>query len=281
MHSFIPSLSLPILLSAVLLCPSSFFGSPTVFTRAAELAPNGLSARGLGHSSHIGINHRRRGADPSNTTSVQAGTDLTLYPGRRAAGATFTWFVTGLGACGNFNVPSDFIVALDREQFDVDSHCGAAVTITINGKVAHATIADRCKGCGFNNLDLTQGLYAYFDPTMNGQLEGEWEFGNGAPAPTPTPTPTPTPKPTPKPSPKPSTTSTSTTSTSHPTSTTKSIQTTSAVSSTINSTTTTATSATEAAPTPTVVAGNIEAMFGAFLGMGSILVAALNNGTSN
>ena len=35
------------------------------------------------------------------------------------------------------------IVALDMQQFDVDSHCGAAITITIGGKTAHATIADR------------------------------------------------------------------------------------------------------------------------------------------
>ncbi|KJA29210.1 hypothetical protein HYPSUDRAFT_111665, partial [Hypholoma sublateritium FD-334 SS-4] len=78
------------------------------------------------------------------------------------------------GACGGTNVASDFIVALDMQQFDVDSHCGAAITITINGKTAHATIADRCVGCGYNNLDLTEGLYAYFDPSMDGTLFGEW-----------------------------------------------------------------------------------------------------------
>jgi len=274
MHSFTPSLSL--LLSAVLLyTPCALFGSSAVFAQATELAPavpNGLAARGLGHSSHIGTSHRRRGAEPGNALNVRAGTNLTLYPGRRAAGASFTWFVTGLGACGNFNVASDFIVSLDMEQFDVNSHCGAQVTITINGKVAQATIADRCKSCGYGNLDLTTGLYAYFDPTMNGRLQGEWEFGSGAPAPAPAPPP---PKPSPSPSPKP--TSTSTTSVWHPAPSTTSIST-SAVNSTVNPTTT-STSATAAATTPAIVAGNIEAMFEAFLGMGGIVMGAL--GTSN
>ena len=96
MHSFTPSLSLQVLLSVVLLCPYFLFDSSTVFARAVELAAGGAVAQGFGHSSHIGFNHRRRRTELGNVTSARAGPDLTLYPGRRAAGATFTWFKTGL-----------------------------------------------------------------------------------------------------------------------------------------------------------------------------------------
>ncbi|KAF9481402.1 hypothetical protein BDN70DRAFT_876369 [Pholiota conissans] len=260
MHSFAPSLSY--LLSLFLLSLQAVQS-----ISAAELAPDNVhnvSARGMSY-----LRHRRGHGD--------------LGPARlarsehvRRGAATFTHFKTGLGACGGFNQPSDFIVAMDKEQFDAADHCGQAITIKANGKVAHATIVDRCEGCGYGNLDLTDGLYAFFDPSMFGTFSGEWEFGNGAPA-----EPTTTKKPTPTPTPKPTSTKTSThpttTSTTSKTKTTTSTTSTKTTSTSTASTTSTSTSTTAAATVATEVAGNIEQIYLALLGMSGVVLGSLDS----
>ncbi|KAF8908317.1 hypothetical protein CPB85DRAFT_1562795 [Mucidula mucida] len=98
--------------------------------------------------------------------------------GRRS---TFTWFVTGVGACGGTNVPSDFIVALPALDWDNGAHCFETITITINGISTQAQIVDECMNCASGDLDFTTGLYSFFDPdTSHGVLEGSWEYGTGS-----------------------------------------------------------------------------------------------------
>lgn len=48
----------------------------------------------------------------------------------------------GLGACGGWNKPSDYIVALNIGMWDGGSHCGESLTITAEGKTMTATVAD-------------------------------------------------------------------------------------------------------------------------------------------
>jgi len=125
---------------------------------------------------------------------------------KRDGGAQFTFYQDGLGACGKTNKPSDFIVALNSQQFDGGSHCFETISITIGGKTNQATIVDECMGCGFNNLDFSQGLFDFFGSEAAGILYGSWSFGSGDPQPSSSPSPSPTPKakPSPTPSPKPS-----------------------------------------------------------------------------
>lgn len=155
---------------------------------------------------------------------------------KRFSNARFSFFATGLGACGHFNNPGDFIVALNHQQYDEGGHCGETITISYGGKSTTATIMDRCEECPFGALDFTTGLFDFFGPESAGYLYGTWNYGAGDPEPKPTP------KPTPKPSPsttwKPTTTST----TKHTTSTHSTTSTT--------STTSTSTS-TSSTPTPT------------------------------
>ena len=163
---------------------------------------------------------------------------------------------------------SDFI-----QQWENGKHCNAPITITINGKTAHAQIVDRvgsihrvherdivsfcaqCVGCGYNNLDFTSGLYSFFDPSLNGVLQGDWEYGSGT---TPTTTS------------KVATTSRVTTTTSLSSTATSSASVTSSASLPNNTTT-------AAVASPSDGIGNLEQMVLAVVGMGGVLMGTLDS----
>lgn len=91
MHSFAPSLSF-LLSTSTLVLQLAFSGLPTANAASEPYNFNHTtSPREFGAAGHNA--HRRRHAD----IHAQArSTDLMLYPGRRAAGAEFTYFVTGM-----------------------------------------------------------------------------------------------------------------------------------------------------------------------------------------
>ncbi|KAI8446632.1 hypothetical protein BY996DRAFT_4594978 [Phakopsora pachyrhizi] len=60
-----------------------------------------------------------------------------------------TFYATGLGACGFHNVDNDFIVALNKEQYEANKWCKKTITINYGGKSAKAMIMDECPGCPF------------------------------------------------------------------------------------------------------------------------------------
>ncbi|TFK41128.1 RlpA-like double-psi beta-barrel-protein domain-containing protein-containing protein [Crucibulum laeve] len=95
---------------------------------------------------------------------------------KRDGNARLTRYKAGRGACGGVNTDSDFIVALNAPQWDGGSHCYKTVTITYSGKTASAQIVDECLGCPPNALDLSDGLFAFFDDPSLGVLYGEWTF---------------------------------------------------------------------------------------------------------
>ncbi|KAJ3503134.1 hypothetical protein NLJ89_g8569 [Agrocybe chaxingu] len=178
MHSFGPSLSfllsfllLPRLLvaadlraftareaalgdSASLTQVESAGGAPEPRALELELTarqPSGHAGSGASPNSlrrrHADLSGVLRGRSNTNTTAQDhdARAPNLLYPGRRAANARFSWFVTGIGACGRTNSPSDFVVALNKEQFDAGDHCFETVTITVRGKTTRAQIVDRVR----------------------------------------------------------------------------------------------------------------------------------------
>ncbi|OCH95592.1 hypothetical protein OBBRIDRAFT_767414 [Obba rivulosa] len=125
-------------------------------------------------------------------------------------GARFTFYETGLGACGQTNTDSDFIVALNTPQYGNSypgPNCFRQITITANGKTTTATIMDECPGCPYMGLDMSPGLFSFFADESVGVLTGTWSYNDGgsdpAPAPAPAPSPSPSPSPTPKTTPPP------------------------------------------------------------------------------
>ncbi|KAJ7063131.1 RlpA-like double-psi beta-barrel-protein domain-containing protein-containing protein [Mycena amicta] len=95
---------------------------------------------------------------------------------KRFGDARFTFFDTGLGACGSTNVASDFIVALNSEQYGNGEHCYEMVEITYKGKTKQAQIVDECPGCPYAALDMSTGLFDFFASEDLGVIYGSWVF---------------------------------------------------------------------------------------------------------
>ncbi|KAG8973893.1 hypothetical protein FRC05_008115 [Tulasnella sp. 425] len=95
-----------------------------------------------------------------------------------------TWYDVGLGACGDYNGPSDYIVALNSNQLDTSVYppvqCGRKVRISYQGKSAVATIKDECPGCPFGALDMSKGLFQHFTDLGTGEFTMNWDYvGSG------------------------------------------------------------------------------------------------------
>ncbi|KAL4251614.1 hypothetical protein ABKN59_003820 [Abortiporus biennis] len=253
--------------------PSLSFVATLVFS----LALSGLiQATPHPHRASFSAKHRRPAA---NITSQ----DINVQKRGETFQGQFTNFVTGLGACGQTNVASDYIVALNVPQYAGGAHCGETITITINGKTVQAQVADECMKCAFGSVDMTDGLFEHFAPLDTGVLQGSWFFGTEqetAPPKTSSSTHS---------DPPPPTTTSTHTSTSHkttsttsstPTSTSTSSEvTTSKTSSTSSFTPTSTSSSSSSVPTPTptpsveVLSGVLSELNQAFIGLSILAVA--------
>ncbi|KAJ3504013.1 hypothetical protein NLJ89_g8161 [Agrocybe chaxingu] len=107
--------------------------------------------------------------------------DVQLF--KRFDGTRWTFYDVGLGACGQTNVASDYIVALNAEQFGSGypgPNCFKSITLSYNGKTATATIMDSCPGCPYGGLDLSRGLFQHFASEDVGVIYGSWSFNDGS-----------------------------------------------------------------------------------------------------
>ncbi|XP_006454368.1 hypothetical protein AGABI2DRAFT_133064 [Agaricus bisporus var. bisporus H97] len=172
---------------------------------------------------------------------------------KRGAGATFTWFHPGPGACGGHQTENDYIIAISHLIFDGGSHCGDTVTITYKGKTVQATVRDKCMGCDANHIDLSPGLLRDLAGPGVDQVTGEWFFGS-APAPPPEPKPEPKPTTHSTPPPPPPTTTTrhhyTTSTSSHSSTTTSTSKSTSSSSTVLSSTVSSSSSSASPSATP-------------------------------
>ncbi|KAH8833550.1 RlpA-like double-psi beta-barrel-protein domain-containing protein-containing protein [Flagelloscypha sp. PMI_526] len=142
--------------------------SPFV-TLVALVAPFAIA--GPHHSNHV--RHHDIAQRMENSTSTL---------NKRFSGSRWTFYDAGLGACGKTNSRDDFIVALNSAQYGggyPGPQCFKKIKMTYKGKTATATIMDECPGCPFGGLDLTEGLFEFFDNKDKGVLSGEWSFSDG------------------------------------------------------------------------------------------------------
>ncbi|KAH7912136.1 plant expansin [Hygrophoropsis aurantiaca] len=118
---------------------------------------------------HGEIAHRARG-------------DVDIHK-RAFSNSRFTFYDVGLGACGKYNSPGDFIVALNVHQYGggyPGPQCFKSITISFGGKTAQATIMDECMGCPYGGLDFSRGLFDYFSSESAGVIYGDWWFNDGS-----------------------------------------------------------------------------------------------------
>ncbi|KAL8284144.1 hypothetical protein RQP46_004893 [Phenoliferia psychrophenolica] len=77
-----------------------------------------------------------------------------------------SYYEAGLGACGITSSDSDYIVAINFQQYGdtsaISPWCFKTITITYGGKSAQAEIVDACQACGYGGLDLTPTLFEHF-----------------------------------------------------------------------------------------------------------------------
>ncbi|KAF8127864.1 RlpA-like double-psi beta-barrel-protein domain-containing protein-containing protein [Boletus edulis] len=119
--------------------------------------------------------HNKRHHEVAN----RARADVGIHKRGSFPNARLTYYDVGLGACGIWNKPGDFIVALNVEQFGPGfpgEYCFKTITIWINGATATATITDKCEGCPWGGLDLSRGLFDYFAPEAQGVIYASWWF---------------------------------------------------------------------------------------------------------
>ncbi|KAK3986520.1 RlpA-like double-psi beta-barrel-protein domain-containing protein-containing protein [Cladorrhinum sp. PSN332] len=100
----------------------------------------------------------------------------------RATGQ-FTWYNTGLGACGKTNNDNQLVVALNKATFDPktpngnpnkNTLCGRKIRATYKGKSVDVTVVDRCPGCGANDLDLSPAAFKKLAGLDKGRITGSW-----------------------------------------------------------------------------------------------------------
>ncbi|KAJ7046599.1 RlpA-like double-psi beta-barrel-protein domain-containing protein-containing protein [Mycena alexandri] len=99
---------------------------------------------------------------------------------KRFSDARFTFFDAGLGACGSTSDSSQFIVALNSQQYGGGEHCYKMIEITYNGKTAQAQIVDECPDCPYAALDFSTALFDHFASEDLGVIYGSWVFADAA-----------------------------------------------------------------------------------------------------
>ncbi|CDR98918.1 hypothetical protein [Sporisorium scitamineum] len=95
-----------------------------------------------------------------------------------------TFYAAGLGACGNYNSGSDFIVALNAAQYgnmgQRSSWCGKTIAITYNGNTQYAAVQDACPSCPYGGLDMSEGLFKAFASPSVGVFYMSWTAADGS-----------------------------------------------------------------------------------------------------
>jgi len=113
---------------------------------------------------------------------------------------TFYDITTGVTACGKSYGKDAFVVAMNADQFGStpgsSPFCNQMITISFGGKSTSAQVVDKCPGCPYRGLDLTEGLFKFFAPLGAGVIYGTWSGGGGDAPKAPTTSYTPPPSPT-------------------------------------------------------------------------------------
>lgn len=96
-----------------------------------------------------------------------------------------TYYVTGLGACGFYNVDTDHVVAISRVLYDEytqennpnkNTLCGKKIIVNYNSKSVEVTVVDRCEGCADTDLDLSIEAFSLLADPLLGRIPIFWTW---------------------------------------------------------------------------------------------------------
>lgn len=89
----------------------------------------------------------------------------------------FTYYNTGLGACGHNNNDNELVAAVGHGLYDRTHPCGRNIRVHYKGKSAVVKVVDRCGGCNDNSLDLSPAAFKKIVGSLGpGRVQGTWEF---------------------------------------------------------------------------------------------------------
>ncbi|KFG82981.1 Rare lipoprotein A (RlpA)-like protein [Metarhizium anisopliae] len=110
------------------------------------------------------------------TAAPAAGEEHVNHLAARNAG-DFTYYYTGLGACGETNNDSQMVAAVGHDLFDRERPCGRMIRAHYGGNSAEVKVVDRCSGCNDDSLDLSPAAFQQLVGSLGpGRVQGTWEF---------------------------------------------------------------------------------------------------------
>lgn len=161
--------------SAVALSSEAPASEPPVVRQTSSDSPSLSSASPVSTSTYTPSAE----APASTTTSASSGGSGAEFSGDA------TYYAPGLGACGWTNTESDFIAALNVDQFNGfgsmsngNPVCGKKATIQYQGKTVTVTITDKCPGCSHGDLDLSPAAFQQLADESLGRIHIDWSFDN-------------------------------------------------------------------------------------------------------
>ena len=104
---------------------------------------------------------------------------------RRSNDGSFTWYNTGLGACGQVHTDAGLVVALSAPLFDpytpnsnpnYNSLCNRRLRANYNGRSVDAIVVDRCLACATYDLDLSPAAFQQLADLSVGRIQGTWDW---------------------------------------------------------------------------------------------------------
>lgn len=96
-----------------------------------------------------------------------------------------TYYAPGMGACGEVNTESDYIVAVSKDLFDQytpngnpnkNTLCGKKIQAYYEGKSVEVTVVDRCEGCAYGSLDFSPTAFSQIADQSLGRIPITWNW---------------------------------------------------------------------------------------------------------
>jgi len=123
-------------------------------------------------------------AAPPATTSGSGGGSGEPCPAGSPCTGDMTYYTLGMGACGTDNTGDDLtlnIVALSHDLMgslsNDNPYCGKNISITYNDKSTTATVRDKCMGCSYDAIDVSEKVFEYLvGGTTAGRVSVQWFF---------------------------------------------------------------------------------------------------------
>lgn len=104
---------------------------------------------------------------------LDAGSDASTEP-EHSGDATY-YRTTKTGACGIPTPPDDLVAALNGKQY-AKENCGRCVTVDGPKGSVTVRVIDKCPGCGFGDIDLSDTAFTRIADKSAGRVKVTWRF---------------------------------------------------------------------------------------------------------